>query len=293
MPVYILLLDFPVKHAIPLASATVFGGAIANNILNAPKRHPDHPHRPVSDWDLILQLEPMTILGALVGAVLNDLLPDIVLVTLMVLLLTVTAQKTLSKASKLYAKESEQLKALNANEVTPLIGGDPVEQNSSTFARSNTNGSSSSLESGERSKLRDIANMDVDTSSWREDCNREATINAIMLSVLFVIVTVLNLLKGGTEEGGGPMGLAVCGSTCFWVSQTSIIAVIVAFAFMVRRRILRRVKTKDSPVLSDIEWDDNNTVLYPLYAIVAGLVAGLFGVGGGIIKGPLMLALGE
>jgi uncharacterized membrane protein YfcA len=28
-------------------------------------------------------------------------------------------------------------------------------------------------------------------------------------------------------------------------------------------------------------------------AIVAGLVAGLFGVGGGIIKGPLMLELGK
>ena len=116
VPVYILLLEFPVKHAIPLASATVFGGAIANNILNAPKRHPDHPHRPVIDWDLILQLEPMTILGALVGAVLNDLLPDIVLVTMMVLLLTITAQKTLSKASKLYAKAS-----VSARPTSPLL----------------------------------------------------------------------------------------------------------------------------------------------------------------------------
>ena len=34
IPVYILILDFPVKHAIPLASITVLGGALANNMLN-------------------------------------------------------------------------------------------------------------------------------------------------------------------------------------------------------------------------------------------------------------------
>mmetsp|Transcript_5542 Transcript_5542/g.12079 ORF Transcript_5542/g.12079 Transcript_5542/m.12079 type:complete len:112 (+) Transcript_5542:220-555(+) len=40
VPTYILLLDFPVKHAIPLASTTVFGGAIANNLLNVRESHP-------------------------------------------------------------------------------------------------------------------------------------------------------------------------------------------------------------------------------------------------------------
>lgn len=32
--------------------------------------------------------------------------------------------------------------------------------------------------------------------------------------------------------------------------------------------------------------------MYPSICSVAGLVAGLFGVGGGIVKGPLMLELG-
>ena len=46
----------------------ILGGAIANNILNASKVHPNHTERPLIDWDLILQLEPMTIGGALIGA---------------------------------------------------------------------------------------------------------------------------------------------------------------------------------------------------------------------------------
>ena len=52
VPIYILILDFPVKNAIPLASITVLGGAVANNLLNMRKVHPDHPERPAIDWDL-------------------------------------------------------------------------------------------------------------------------------------------------------------------------------------------------------------------------------------------------
>jgi hypothetical protein len=52
VPIYILIVDFPVKNAIPLASITVLGGAIANNLLNMRKVHPDHPERPAIDWDL-------------------------------------------------------------------------------------------------------------------------------------------------------------------------------------------------------------------------------------------------
>ena len=106
VPVYILLLDFPVKHAIPLTSMTVLGGAVANNLLNVNKKHPDHPLRSCIDWDLILQLEPMTIAGALIGANLNDFLPELVLVVLLLLLLSLTAYKTLQKAMKMYHKET-------------------------------------------------------------------------------------------------------------------------------------------------------------------------------------------
>lgn len=61
VPIYILIFDFSVKHAIPLVSVTVLGGAVANNIFNVSKRHPNHPMtRSCIDWDLLLQLEPMT-----------------------------------------------------------------------------------------------------------------------------------------------------------------------------------------------------------------------------------------
>ena len=41
-----------------------------------------------------------------------------------------------------------------------------------------------------------------------------------------------------------------------------------------------------------LEWTERNSILYPIYCCFAGLLAGIFGVGGGLLKGPLMLELG-
>lgn len=70
VPLYILVLQFHPKHAIPLSNITIFGGAITNTVLNMSKRHPD-ADRPLVDWDLILVMEPLTIGGALVGSFIN------------------------------------------------------------------------------------------------------------------------------------------------------------------------------------------------------------------------------
>ncbi len=45
-------------------------------------------------------------------------------------------------------------------------------------------------------------------------------------------------------------------------------------------------------VKGDVEWDFVSTMKYPFICGFAGVGAGLFGIGGGIVKGPLMLEMG-
>ena len=59
VPIYCLVMGFSPKHAIPLSNITVFGGSVANTLLNARKRHP-LADRPLVDWDLILVMEPLS-----------------------------------------------------------------------------------------------------------------------------------------------------------------------------------------------------------------------------------------
>ena len=297
VPTYILLLDFPVKHAIPLASTTVFGGAVANNMLNARKVHPNHPNRKVIDWELITQLEPMTILGALVGAILNDFLPDLVLIVMMVLLLTVTAYKTLVKAHKL--NQNEMQDRIRMRNGINNGGGKVMDETTPLVASSNDD---NSKDKTVITALSPAATVDMErqatTTTEEEEEEQDEEKNslsslwpAIRLTALFVVVTVLNLFKGGPgEAGGGPMGLEYCNGTCFWVVEVTIIVVIVIFAIHSRHDLLSRIK-RGEPIPSDIVWTDENTIVYPCYAIVAGLVAGLFGVGGVRSSMPTLLYL--
>jgi hypothetical protein len=96
VPIYILVLGFMPKHAIPLSNVTVFGGAVANTLRNVSKRHPN-ADRPLIDWDLILVMESSTLAGALIGANLNKILSETVIAVMLVLLLSFTAYSTLKR----------------------------------------------------------------------------------------------------------------------------------------------------------------------------------------------------
>jgi uncharacterized membrane protein YfcA len=288
VPVYVLVMGMPVKLAIPLTSVTVLGGSVANNVLNVNKYHPDHPSRSCIDWDLILQLVPMTIAGTLIGANLNDLLPEVVLVVLLLLILSLTAYFTLQKATKMYQKETAQQQRQRQQD-----DEEEEEEEGRKLVATKTEAEYGSTITGgggshPKTDLERQDSLDVEVKK------HEAWIDIVKLTGLFVVITLINLLKGGTEGGGGtggPPGVVACGRACYWASTGTMLTIILLFALWVRRDLLDRIAS-GAPKISDIDWDGRNTVKYPLYAIGAGLIAGLFGIGGGMVLGPLMIALG-
>ena len=76
LPVYILVLSFSPRQAVPLASATMLGAALANTLCNARKRHPV-ADRPAIDWGIVVVLLPTTLAGALLGSTLSVVVPEI------------------------------------------------------------------------------------------------------------------------------------------------------------------------------------------------------------------------
>jgi uncharacterized membrane protein YfcA len=273
VPVYTLVLQLPIKHAITLTSVTVLGGAVANNLLNYSKRHPLHPSRHVVDWDLILMLEPMTIAGAMSGAVINEFLSDVMVVLLLLVLLLFTAYKTLTKAVDLYHKETQLI--MEAKRASTEEGQNLINNGSD-----NNNNKSTSVAYGAAADIGSATMTETTTS--KEEAAHQIWLDIVKLSSLFVIVTVINLLKGGLESSGRhrvQLNLfESCGNACFWVSNAVIVLIILAFVVHTRTSLLKRVQS-GGPVISDIAWDEHNTIQYPLYAIAAGLVAGMFGIG--------------
>jgi Sulfite exporter TauE/SafE len=116
----------------------------------------------------------------------------------------------------------------------------------------------------------------------------------MILMTLFVVVLAINMLKGGGAMRS-PLGIK-CGSQSFWMANAVMIAWIVVVTLFVRQYLLRKFEQKrrcQYPYVDgDIQWNAKATIAYPVVCCMAGLFAGMFGVGGGIVKGPLMLAMG-
>lgn len=118
--------------------------------------------------------------------------------------------------------------------------------------------------------------------------------NVQVLIVTFAVILFINLMKGG---GAFPSPLGIrCGSSSFWVSNGIMLGWIVLVSIFARMYLVRRHEIKERVgypyVEGDIKWDSRATIVYPVICTAAGFFAGMFGVGGGIVKGPLMLAMG-
>ncbi|KAL3917366.1 MAG: hypothetical protein SGILL_004746 [Bacillariaceae sp.] len=288
VPIYILVMGFSPKHAIPLSNITILGGAIANMILNVQKRHP-FADRPLVDWDLILVMEPLTIAGALLGAFLNKILPEVFLTIMLVALLTFTAYNSLKKAIKMYKAESRKLReqgikpdGTKESELTHISqqeevldenkAGDELLKDMDLQEGENpgTGDAENQLALEKAEALQQILDEERDTPMY----------NVSLLVGLFIIILGINLLKGG---GAFPSPIGIkCGTQSFWIANFTMLGTILAFCVYVRAYLVSRFEEKErceyKYAEGDIQWDSRATIVYP-------------GVGGGIVKGPLMLAM--
>jgi hypothetical protein len=122
IPIFIIVNGLSPRFAIPLGSVTVFGGSLAGLLLNLRRRHP-LADRPIIDWDLILVMEPVVLVGALIGGILHRIVSEKILTVLLVLLLSVVAHTTLAKAKRMYDAETryiEHLKQARAEQIARI-----------------------------------------------------------------------------------------------------------------------------------------------------------------------------
>jgi len=274
VPLYVMVLRFSPKFAIPLSNITIFGGAITNTILNIPKRHP-HADRPLVDWDLIMIMEPLTIAGAIAGSFINKVLPDWSLAVCLILLLSATSYKTITKGIRTYKKETKALAALAGIE-----------------------GFEGLLQKVQTGEIQAEEGVIVERNELLQRLyDEERTVptqNVCLLTCMFLFIVITNLLKGGGAFHS-PLGIE-CGTLSFWGMTLCILLVVITVSVYARKQLIARyLKKKElgyKYVDGDIQWNEIATIKYPCLCLFAGFFAGMFGVGGGIVKGPLMLEMG-
>ena len=98
----------------PHARATVHHSSIMTCITSSLPSVANTPFstRPIIDWDLILVMEPVILLGAIIGTYLNKILEGKIIIVMLVLLLSVIAHMTLKKARRMHHAEELYIKRI-------------------------------------------------------------------------------------------------------------------------------------------------------------------------------------
>ncbi|GAM18396.1 hypothetical protein SAMD00019534_015710 [Acytostelium subglobosum LB1] len=253
IPILILIDKFDPKEAIPLSNCLVAGCSLANLIQNFPRRHPN-ANKHLIDYAVVLLIEPLTLGGTTFGIYLHTMLPSYVILILLVLTLFATAATTLKKGVDLYKKE-RVTKEYNLL-VNDTNDGSLVMEPPNPF-------------------------MDAD---W---------FKIFSITGILILSTLFSVFKGGNQEYS-IVGVKLC-SPGYWVLAFAIWPVVmVAWALTSRFLYSQWLnnQTMGISIEGDIRYTRKTIILLGLLSIMAGVLASLLGIGGGMIKGPVLLSMG-
>ncbi|KAG6967809.1 hypothetical protein JG688_00006124 [Phytophthora aleatoria] len=114
------------------------------------------------------------------------------------------------------------------------------------------------------------------------------------LALSWLLILVQSMLRGGH---GAPSAIGVtCNSSTYWLLTLLPLAIPISVSLWMgyRLRLLNRYKVIGNYpfVEGDIHWIKRRVLMFPAVCTTAGVAAGLLGIGGGMVKGPIMLEAG-
>lgn len=109
IPIGLLLFKLNLSYAVPFSSSVVFGVQIIRFFLSYWERHPK-ANRPAVDYRLAALFSPSTTLGTIFGVILNQVLPEWVTMSCIVVVISISSYLTVKKAIKILRKEKSLFK---------------------------------------------------------------------------------------------------------------------------------------------------------------------------------------
>lgn len=319
VPVLMLVSSFTAKESVPLSKVMIFGGAIANYILNANHRHPS-ADRPLIDYGVCMILEPMTLLGTIVGVWVNGVFPPWLVLAFIFLFLFYTVVTMSRNAVAMYKKETrislESIAQYDDNggivqneefsvDMAYMWGfRDRLLQGRGLFNNYSKSDSPPPPPSSSRPEENtgDVVLQPIDHVYNNIDlysmylCERHANKKYVWLQIVSWAVFIgLALIKGGHGDEMSVVGVTKC-SFMYWFVSVLMAAWLIAMTLVAGRLLMSDHVRKQERgyvfIEGEVKWDNRSVVVYPLWCILAGVFAGMIGIGGGMVKVPLMIKMG-
>jgi len=313
VPLGILLLAFAPKPAAGLSQASIFGASLGGLALNIRDQNPHTDikdpdddsgktyTRPVIDYDMALFLAPMEMAGAVLGVIILSLLPNWLYLFLAAIILAFTAYKTYKKWWSTRQKEMAKAAANDSTaalsmptEPDPVTSEDSDKGNNEKYGSTDEQGKDKVEEGKAETKVYSAEQLQARKDLLEKDARQYPHEKLIALVILWIGLIILTFMKGG--KGVESIVGITCESPWYGVLIAIQFVWTLGFAVVHGLKLPKIQKKKDDcgyPFTEDdVFWDNSKLRFYAFFTFVAGIVAGLIGIGGGMVLGPLMLVMG-
>jgi len=274
VPLLMLILGFQVHEATAVSQACLAGGASSALIYNLRQRHPNG-HKPMIDYDLVLIMGPNLLLGAMVGSVMNFALPSWLILILLIVILVHSAFKTFKKAIQTLRKERQGHVGPGAED---RLSKNPIERCLRLFGLGKRYTEFANSSKATPATL----GRTVDTGDVKLELDLASDQGFLLM---WIIVVVSILLRGGRASPG----LVPMCSEPYWIiaAVTAIILVLLSVCASCGAAA-EGVQPEDGA----LQWTLKTAIYVSMWSLLAGTLAALCGIGGGMIMGPKLLELG-
>ncbi|BBN17597.1 uncharacterized protein MPTK1_7g15610 [Marchantia polymorpha subsp. ruderalis] len=300
VPLFNLMLQFDPKTSAALSNFMILGGSIVNLFINLQQHHPVHKHKPVIDFDVLLLMQPNMLLGISVGVILNVVFPAWLITASLAVVLGYMTVHSFSGGAKRWKRETQQnlarRRALEAPPVAISSSTTSIEDEAAPklgFRAGKDEGAHSD------SLTKPLLEAEAGAGEEARPKLRLFPWNKI-LALIFVWLAFFSVqvLRGG-KGGQSILGFEQCGLG-YWLitaSQLPLALIITAWTISQLRHATHGTPKSNERKSGDIHevgyvLGPEAAVLFPSMALVAGVLGGMLGIGGGMIINPLLFTVG-
>lgn len=262
------------NKAIIIAYVLVFGGSIGNFVNVGFKLNPVTGKSTI-DYDIALLCMPMMLLGTNLGIVVNRMIAPLFITAGLIAVMYISIGKIWAKAKKEFQEEPGKMRR-----------GSKTNEESGITTLSNP--------------LEALENDDevLVSHEWREILKEEYDVipkRKIRLSILLLSFILLIAILKGTSRFPSMLGIENCSQEYWGMFLLSILGCLLFFLYNRRfvRKIIQIKKLCNLTVEEDqFQITDETVEKLGKSSLVAGVLAGLLGMGGSTVMGPVLLGLG-
>ncbi|GLT32060.1 hypothetical protein SLA2020_067540 [Shorea laevis] len=270
IPILTIVAGLDLKTASSFSAFMVTGGSVANVIYNLCTTSEKFGGKTLIDYDIALLSEPCMLLGVSIGVICNLVFPEWLITILFAVFLALSTFKTFKNAILYWKMESDMVMRSCG-----YAEEDGVEQ---------AGGVRTCCERGAMKNFREPLLRIVGRERSRFPCMKLGVL--VMIWFCFFLLYLLR----GNRYGQGITRMKPCG-VGYWAISLFQIPLATAFtAWVLHKKETVPCQVPIQQGIGDlVENASSKKLIFPLMALLAGILGGLFGIGGGMLISPLLL----